>query len=136
MGLVRKRFVLAERVRFTSAGVGYPRRRFPRVFPVRIRVFRLGNLLINIAGFVFVIERFKAARFKIVGRQGNCRFFGLGGRTMEQGQRLAVIFLGKGHFCQRVSGRSGKIGFAIIVQHSLEICPRDGALALVPVTFA
>ena len=75
LGFIGKRLVLFQRVCFSSAGERNPGRGFARILAIWIRIFRFSDLLINVAGFILVIERFESARFEIMGGKRNCGVF-------------------------------------------------------------
>ena len=72
---VGERLVLLQRVCFSSARERDAGRGFTRVLAIRIRIFRLGDLLINVASLVLVIERFETTRFEIMRGKRNCGVF-------------------------------------------------------------
>src|SRR5262249_22679071 len=133
---VVERLVLFQRVGLATAREGDASGGLARVFAIWIWILGFGDLLINVAGLVLPIERFKTTRLEIMRGQGDRGVFGFRCRTMKKRKRLAVVFLGERHLRERIRGRSGKLTFTIIIQDSLKIGPRVRRLIEIPIALA
>jgi hypothetical protein len=94
-------------------------RRHSRVFSIRVRIRCLGDLRVNISGFIFLANSFKAARFEIARRKRHGRLLRSGGRTMKKRECRRVIFVCERHLCEGERCRPGELAIPIIIEHFL-----------------
>ena len=116
---VSQRFVLLQRIELFSPCGEDGCRRDSCIFAIRIWIPGLGDLRVNISGFVFPAESFKAAGFKITRRKRHRRFLRFGRGTVKKRERRGVVFIGERNLRERKCRGPGEFAVAVLGERFL-----------------
>src|ERR1041385_3147309 len=116
---VSQRLILLQCLEFFSTCGENRCCRHSRIFAIWIRISSLSDLRINISGFIFLAEGFKAPRFEIARRKRDGRLLCSTGGTMEKRKRRYIVFIHERHLGEGKCRWSGEFTVAVVVEHFL-----------------